>query len=216
MGELTHLAAALARRAVDEVAREHGRVRALIAGSMAPVEDCYSPWLTPQDEGVLLAEHTELAQHLQDARCDLLLIETMNTVREAVAATRAAQATGLPVWVSFMLRPDNHLLSGETLQEALRAVMVYHPQAVLVNCIPVAQVASALRELQRSVPSDLLVGAYANAGHVGDAGWSVEHGVTPVAYAQAASGWRRMGARILGGCCGTTPAHIAAILEQPG
>jgi homocysteine S-methyltransferase len=214
MGELTQLAVALARRAVDEVARECGCGRALIAGSMAPVEDCYSPWLTPRDAGELLAEHTELAQHLYDAGCDLLLIETMNTVREAVAATRAAQVTGLPVWVSFILGPDNHLLSGETLAEALRAVMAYQPQAVLVNCIPVAQMSSALSELQQSAPPDLLVGAYANAGHVGDSGWSMEHGMTPVAYAQAACSWRRMGARILGGCCGTTPEHIAAMSAQ--
>ena len=214
MSELTHLAVALARQAVDEVALEPGHVRALIAGSMAPVEDCYSPWLTPQSETELLAEHTELAQHLYAAGCDLLLIETMNTVREAVAATRAAEATGLPVWVSFMLGPDNHLLSGETLKEALHEVMAYHPQAVLVNCIPVAQVPLALDELRQEIPSDVLVGAYANAGHVEEEGWSMEHGVTPVAYAQAASGWRRMGARILGGCCGTTPEHIAALTER--
>jgi homocysteine S-methyltransferase len=214
MGELTRLAVALAHRAVDEVARECGCERALVAGSMAPVEDCYSPWLTPRDAGELLAEHTELARHLYDAGCDLLLIETMNTVREAVAATRAAQVTGLPVWVSFILGPDNHLLSGETLAEALRAVMAYQPQAVLVNCIPVAQMSSALIELQQSAPPDLLVGAYANAGHVGDAGWSMEHGVTPVAYAQAVSSWRHIGARILGGCCGTTPEHIAAMSAQ--
>lgn len=213
MRELTHLAVALAREAVDE-AQKTRRVRALIAGSMAPVEDCYSPWLTPRDETELLAEHTELAQHLHAAGCDLLLIETMNTVREAVAATRAAEATGLPVWVSFMLGPDNHLLSGETLKEALQGVMVYHPQAVLLNCLPVAQVPSALNQLRQGVPADVRVGAYANAGHVEEAGWSMAHGVTPAAYAQAAGLWRRMGARILGGCCGTTPEHIAALTER--
>jgi homocysteine S-methyltransferase len=213
MHELTYLAVTLARQAVDDVAQKTGRERALIAGSMAPVEDCYSPWLTPQDETVLLAEHTELAQHLYAAGCDLLLIETMNTAREAVAAVRAAKATGLPVWVSFMLGPDNHLLSGETLKEALQGVMAYQPQAVLVNCLPVAQAPSALTELQQDLPPDVWVGAYANAGHVEEEGWSLEHSVTPIAYAQAASGWRRMGARILGGCCGTTPEHIAAMAD---
>jgi methionine synthase I (cobalamin-dependent) len=129
-------------------------------------------------------------------------------------AVRAAKATGLPVWVSFMLGPDNHLLSGETLKEALHGVMAYQPQAVLVNCLPVAQVPSALTELQQDLPPDVWVGAYANAGHMEEEGWSMEHGVTPIAYAQAASGWRRMGARILGGCCGTIPEHIAALTER--
>jgi homocysteine S-methyltransferase len=210
MGEMVHLAVELARQAVDKTTPE----RVLIAGSMAPVEDCYSPWLTPQDEGELLTEHIELARHLAAARCDLLLIETMNTVREAVAATQAATSTGLPVWVSFMLGPANDLLSGETLKEALQGVMAYHPQALLVNCLPVAQVASALGELRRSAPPEVLFGAYANAGHVEARGWSMVHGVTPSDYARAAHEWRQMGARVIGGCCGTTPEHIAAIARE--
>jgi S-methylmethionine-dependent homocysteine/selenocysteine methylase len=207
MQELVHVAVALARQA----AQETSRASAIIAGSLAPVEDCYSPWLTPADEEVLFAEHAELAGHLQRAGCDVLLVETMNTVREAAMAVRAAAATGLPVWVSFMLGPDNRLLSGEGLEEALRAVMAYRPQAVLVNCLPVAQVGSALEALRRVVPPGVKIGAYANAGHVEEAGWSMAHGVSPEAYAQAALGWRQLGAQIIGGCCGTTPDHIAAV-----
>ena len=211
MQELVHVAVALARQAVNETTQETGRARATIAGSLAPVEDCYSPWLTPADEEVLFAEHTELAGHLQRAGCDVLLVETMNTVREAAMAARAAASTGLPVWVSFMLGPDNRLLSGEGLEEALRAVMAYGPQAVLVNCLPVAQVGSALQALRRALPPGVRMGAYANAGHVEEAGWSMAHGVSPEAYAQAVLGWRQLGAQIIGGCCGTTPDHIAAV-----
>lgn len=203
MGELTHLAVDLARQAIHETG-----IPARVAGSMAPVEDCYSPHLVPHDKAALYAEHSELAQHLADARCELLLIETMNTVREATAAARAAGATGLPVWVSFMLNSTYDLLSGESLLDAVRAVLPFHPQALLLNCLPVAQAESAVQLLRRVTPPEIAVGVYANAGHVDGGNWTVARRVSPEDYAQAARAWQRCGATIIGGCCGTTPDHI--------
>jgi homocysteine S-methyltransferase len=225
--ELARRARVLARAEPDETDASQQpsqgvahRGRVMIAGSIAPVEDCYSPELVPYDESVLLAEHTELARNLADAGCDLLLIETMNTVCEATAAARAAAATGLPTWVSFMLGPDNRLLSGEALDVAVRAVLAFRPRALLLNCLPVAQVNSALDALRDAInaahhsPSAIKIGVYANAGHVGEQGWSMEHGVTPHAYAAAAVQWREAGADIIGGCCGTGPEHIRALAQQ--
>ena len=165
----------------------------------------------PSDDE-LNAEHGVLARNLADAGVDLILCETHNTIREAVAAARAAYATGKPLWISFTLGPDNALLSGETLHDAAQAVLPFGPQAVLVNCIPVAQVASALRILRAVVPSQIEIGAYGNVGHVDDAvGWTLTHAVSPTAYADAAREWQHIGATIIGGCCGTMPAHIAAL-----
>jgi S-methylmethionine-dependent homocysteine/selenocysteine methylase len=210
MRELTFRAVELAQ----EAAGAAGARAAKVAGSIAPVEDCYSPELVPQDETVLLAEHGQLARILAEAGCDLLLVETMNTTREAVAATRAAAATGLPVWVSFMLGPDHGLLSGEDLGDAVRAVLAYGPRAVLVNCLPVAQVGAALARLGEcaALSQGTRIGAYANAGHVDEQGiWSAEHAVAPPDYTAAAREWFRQGASIVGGCCGTTPEHIRAL-----
>lgn len=71
-----------------------------MAGSIASLEDCYSPDLTP-GECQLTDEDGELVEHLDDAGVDLLLVETMPTIREALAATRAAVRTGRPVLVGF-------------------------------------------------------------------------------------------------------------------
>ena len=218
--ELTCRAVTLAREAIAEasaLAKHRPSPPILVAGSIAPVEDCYSPELVPLDEGLLLQEHGELARNLAQAGCDLLLIETMNTVLEASAATHAAAATGLPVWVSLMLGPDNHLLGGESLSDALLVVLPYRPQALLLNCLPVSQVTSALTLLSRilrEMAHAPVYGAYANAGHVGPAGWSMDHGVTPHEYTCAAREWAAMGAGIIGGCCGTTPEHIRALATQ--
>jgi S-methylmethionine-dependent homocysteine/selenocysteine methylase len=201
---LTHLAVTLAR--------EGAAGRARVAGSIAPVEDCYSPDLVP-DDASLAREHGELASALASAGCDLILVETMNTVREAAIAAKAAARTGLPLWVSFTLGGDDRLLSGESLAEAVRAIRPLGPEALLVNCIPVAQVSSALRALRDAAgDSRLRIGAYANVGHVDDEfGWTLTDAVSPAAYAAAAREWLTIGASLIGGCCGTTPAHIAAI-----
>jgi S-methylmethionine-dependent homocysteine/selenocysteine methylase len=203
--------AALTRLAVT-LAREGAAGRARVAGSMAPVEDCYTPDLVPDDDA-LMREHAELANALAYAGCDLILVETMNTVREAAIAAAAAARTGLPVWVSFTLGGDDRLLSGETLAEAVRAIRALGPEALLVNCIPVAQVSSALGELRQAIgDSRTRIGAYANVGHVDDeVGWTLTDAVSPSAYAVAAHEWLAIGASLIGGCCGTTPAHIAAI-----
>ncbi len=209
--ELTQRAVALARRALQD---HPGSDKAMVAGSIAPVEDCYSPELVPGDAD-LLEEHAVLAGYLADAGVDLLLIETQNTIREAVAAMRAARATDKPVWISFTLNDKNQLLSGESLEDAVRAVLPWQPQAVLVNCVPVPQVASAISRLRAIVPADIPIGAYANAGRVDESGqWTMEGGVSPIEYADAAREWRALGATIIGGCCGTTPAHIEALARQ--
>jgi homocysteine S-methyltransferase len=214
--ELTFRAIELARNATETVRRgESEKVSASlpfsVAGSIAPVEDCYSPELVPS-EAELNAEHTILARNLAEAGVDLILVETMNTIREAVAATHAAHSTGKPLWVSFTLGADNQLLSGETLHDAVNAVMPFAPQSVLVNCIPVAQIIPALTVLKKAVDGRCEIGAYGNVGHVDDVvGWTLTDAVSPAAYAEATKTWHEIGAGVIGGCCGTTPAHIAAL-----
>ncbi len=206
--EMTRRAISLARQAIAACGVED-RVR--VAGSVAPVEDCYSPDLVPGD-AALEEEHTDHARHLAAAGADLILIETQNTIREAVAAARAAASTGLPFWVSFTLRDPHTLLSGEALNDAVRAVLPFKPQAVMVNCVPVEQVSPAIEVLCNTLPASVLVGAYANAGHVDESGkWTLANAVPPESYAEQAWRWRAQGATIIGGCCGTTPDHIAAL-----
>ncbi len=217
--ELTFRAVALARSAIANSPHSSFDWRSegegiRVAGCIAPVEDCYSPDLVPSDDE-LSDEHGILARNLADAGIDLILCETHNTIREAVAAVRAAHVTGKPIWVSFTLGEDNALLSGETLSDAVRAVLPFAPQAVMVNCIPVAQVSSALRVLRAAVPAHISIGAYGNVGHVDETvGWTLTHAVSPSAYANAAHEWRDIGATIIGGCCGTMPEPHCG-LERP-
>lgn len=201
-------APALTQESVD-VARAACREArcGLVAGSLAPLEDCYKPELVPPPD-VTRREHALHARHLADAGVDLLLVETMNTAREAHAAAEAALATELPVLVSLILQESGDLLSGEDLDVAcahLRALEVEGRRIAgfLINCAPPATLLEALARLEGADTRP--IGAYANVG--------IPATVEPAAYAAWALECRRSGARVLGGCCGTTPGHIGAIVR---
>jgi S-methylmethionine-dependent homocysteine/selenocysteine methylase len=203
--ELTIRAVELARRATRDAERP-----VLVLGSAPPLEDCWRPDLAP-DDAALADEHGEHARHLAEAGVDAVLVETQGSVREARAAVRAAADTRLPVVASFCCGPDARLLSGEPLAEALDAVTPFAPAAVAVNCLPPERVAACLPFLEAS---GLPFGVYANLGAPGatpDA--PREHERTPAAFAADARTWLEAGARLVGGCCGTRPAHIRALAE---
>ena len=220
--ELTTLAVQLAREAIE---RSNSPRSIFIAGSISPLEDCYSPALVPPDDQ-LRAEHAEMARDLAEAGCDLLLVETMNTIREAVVATEAAVSTGLPVCVSFGVGPGGRppdqiaasidaevtLLSSESIAAAVKAVRPLGPVVILINCVPLAVIDRAFDQLRAADAGRL--GLYANVGHADDQiGWILTDDVGPETYALHAQQWLQRGAAIIGGCCGTTPDHIAALRD---
>ncbi|HPC83602.1 MAG TPA: homocysteine S-methyltransferase family protein [Thermoanaerobaculaceae bacterium] len=200
--------AVLALRLLREGAAEAGR-RVLALASVTTLEDCYQPDLVPPD-AVLEREHAATVEILAEAGADGLLLETFNTVREATAAARAAVHTGLPVIVSFACRADGRLLSGEDPAQAARAVSLPGVVAVGTNCTSCAAVGGVLRRLASG--TTLPLAAWANNGWAGDdSPWLTADRLDPEAYANEALRWCGAGARLVGGCCGTGPAEIAAL-----
>jgi S-methylmethionine-dependent homocysteine/selenocysteine methylase len=207
-GELTALAVRLAREAALGSAAQAAPGSVQILGSDPPLEDCYRPDLVP-DDAALAREHAEHCEQLAAAGVDAILCETHCSVREARAAACAASATGLPVLVSFVCWNGATLLSGEPLADAIAAVSTQRPDALLVNCLPPANVAACLAVLARQ---PLPFGCYANLGEPDDVtGFRRSDELSPQGFAASAAGWLAAGARIVGGCCGTTPDHIRAI-----
>jgi S-methylmethionine-dependent homocysteine/selenocysteine methylase len=193
-------AARMTELAVD-LAREAGDV--LVAGSMAPVEDCYRPDLVPSD-AELRAEHRWMAARLAGAGADLALVETVNTVREARIAVEEATAAGLVAWAAFVCGPGAVLLSGEPVERAAAAAARAGAAAVLVNCTSLRAARDCLARLAASGPAT--IGVMPNLER--------RNGTppTPGAFAALMADWRdRYGLTVLGGCCGTTPAHIGAL-----
>ena len=208
--ELTALAVQLAREAARGANRE-----VFVAGSLSPLEDCYRPDLVP-DDSALEREHREQADSLAAAGVDLIILETHNTVRELVAAARASRETGAPFVVSMVTDGSGRLLSGESIGSAVHAVAPFRPEALSINCVPTRRLEVDLDELA-SVAPGVPLAAYGNLGlPADDRGWAFTEELLPPAYAEHARRWMALGARLVGGCCGTTPAHTAAIRHAIG
>ena len=209
----------LNRRAV-EVAREGaskaGSPRALVAGGLAPLEDCYLPELAPEEE-TCYREHHRQAALLARLDVDLIFVETMNSAREARAALRAAVETGLDVLISLCPKPPAHLLSGEALEDVVSGLISLGGESlkgVLLNCATpdVMDVCyPKLIELAGGSPH----GLYPHMGQPDDeVGWKLPEEGEPRPFAQRFLPWLDEGARFVGGCCGTTPRHIEVLKQS--
>jgi homocysteine S-methyltransferase len=206
--ELTARAVALA---IEACAARRDR-DVLIAGCMAPLEDCYRPDLVPSKEE-LTREHAELAGRLARYGVDFLLLETIGSLREAQAACAAAAETGKEVVVSFLVKADGTLYGGEPLQEAVQAVHEQGALALSLNCLSPRLLQTPLKLLRQL--TDLPLGIYGNVGRPGQE--QAEEFVAEVSaeeYAAFAAEWISAGASIVGGCCGTTPAMMRAVRER--
>ncbi len=207
-GELTALAVRLARQGASVARRD-----VFVAGSLSPLEDCYRPDLVP-DQQSLEREHAAQARLMAEAGVDLILAETHNTIREAEAAVRAARAAGLPVVVSLVTDGGGRLLSGEAIEGAAAALTALGPDALGVNCVPAARLSGDLARLSAAPPGTPFA-AYGNLGLPDESrGWAFTEELAPEAYAVEAKHWIELGARIVGGCCGTTPSHTRALREM--
>jgi enediyne biosynthesis protein CalE2 len=215
---LGHLAKSMTQLAVRlaKEARENSPDEQIwVAGSVAPLEDCYEPKLVP-DLTTASKEHAQMIEWLLEPGVDFLLIETMNTIEEAVVAAKIAAATGIPFFVSWVCNSDGNILSGQSLRDAVEALEPYRPSAFLVNCTPAVHLTRALSNLLKSEKS-IPVGAYANIGKPEPVfGWEFTNEIDIDAYSDFACDWIGSGAKIVGGCCGTTPDHIHAIKAKLG
>lgn len=211
---------ALHRTALDMAlaARDaHGSGR--IAGSIGPLVASYRADVQPpHDEAVRL--YAEVAGLLA-SDCDLLLIETVASLAQARAALEGACGHGKPVWIAFTVDDEDgtRLRSGEAVGDAV--ALCGDAQAVLANCSAPEAMPAAIDLLKTSGKP---VGAYANAftqitkeflkdKPTVDA-LTARRDMGPDTYADQVAIWTDHGATILGGCCETTPAHIAELVRR--
>jgi len=188
----------------------------LVAGGLAPLEDCYSPELVPEYD-VCYDEHRRQAELLTQLGVDLILIETMNCAREAKAALRAAAGTGVDVLISLCPKPPAQLLSGEKLDEVVPEILDVggeNLKGILMNCATPEIMETCYPKLT-ALAAGIPHGLYPHIGEPDDTvGWRLPPEEEPGPFADRLLKWIGSGARFIGGCCGTTPEHIDAVKRR--
>jgi S-methylmethionine-dependent homocysteine/selenocysteine methylase len=202
-------------------AREIAGRSVLIAGSLSPLRGSYRPDLVGEFEEIE-PQYREQAQLLAP-HVDLFLCETMSSAAEGKAAARAACQTGKPVWVAWTLHEDRsgRLRSGQTIAEAVVALGDLPVTGFLANCCAPESITTAMPQLAETGATH--IGGYANTFQPVPEDWTIDgdkdtdgslalrSDLDPESYAEHVAGWLSAGATVVGGCCGTRPAHIARL-----
>ena len=194
-----------------ELARQTAGADIIVAGSIAPLEDCYEPDLFPSIE-FPQREFRELAIWLQDAGIDVILFETMGSWPEIKTALSATVDLQIPRWLSLILKNSNTLLDGTDLLNVLSDIKDYGIEMVLLNCSLCSVTADAV---------DLLLtnwkgawGVYPNVGVAMPTKEGViEEKLTIKEFAKEINTYLTSGANVVGGCCGSNPDYIRAARE---
>ena len=199
------------RRAVD-LAREAADGRAYVAGDVGPLGRFLAP-LGPLSYEQAVGMYVEQAQALLEAGVDVIFIETMSAMEEMSAAIEGARQAGVdvPVFASFSF--DHHGMTnmGVSPKQAAEKLTALGVAALGANCgATMDMTEGAIAEMHDAVPEAALI-AKPNAGIPRTVGRSILYEATPADMAERARRFVSLGARVVGGCCGSTPAHIAAI-----
>jgi 5-methyltetrahydrofolate--homocysteine methyltransferase len=214
--------AGLERRVYDvnrlaaQIARQAARDRALVVGDIGPLG--YLPvTLGAISYNDAVNQFAEQAHALADGGVNVFHIETMNDfkeVRAAIAGIR--QVSALPILVTWSFSEQGKTLTGITPAQAARELAGLNVAAIGANCGNGPwEITNILREMQRVAPTLPLI-AKPNAGTPEHRGANLIYPVDAARFALLARDWIRAGVKIIGGCCGTTPEHIAALNAELG
>lgn len=203
--KLTKLACDLAKRAVQ---KSRSAPPQAVAGSVAPIEDCFSPQLYP-GEKLAETDHYAHIKNLKAGGVDFILAETMLSMKEAIIVLEQAKKLKIPIMVSFALNKDGDILNGDNLIEALNQVSKYQPLAFLINCTTLDIIKKVIDSIL--VVAKIPIGIYPNFGSPVKSEFSKY--LTPRKFTEAMIQFSKKGVKILGGCCGTQPKHIAALAK---
>ena len=189
-----------------QMARKASNDSIKILGSIAPLEDCYSPDLFPGAD-LATKEFSVIVEWLADERIDIFLLETMNNILETKTCLDVVEKYKLPIWVSFNLLDSDHIQSGESLKDAIKMVDKFSVDCVLLNCNPLNRTFSALETLARYCSGKW--GIYPNLG-VGEPSPDgiIKDYHSDAEFIDLTKNAVKLGATVVGGCCGSNPKHI--------
>ena len=208
--EVNMAAAGLARAEADAAGRT-----VYVGGSMGPTGEIFMPVGTmPHEEGVSAFEEQALA--LKEGGVDVLWIETMSSEEELRAAVEGAAKAGLPIVTTMSFDTNGRTMMGITPKAfgALTASLSTQPVAIGANCgVGASELVATVLGITEARP-DAAVVAKCNCGVPQYRDGHIHYSGTPELMADYARIALDSGAKIIGGCCGTSPSHLAAMRKS--
>lgn len=219
-----------------------------IAGCVPPLTECYFGDKVPSSVESMVPEYELIISTLLESNVDMLLCETLSTVREGLAimeALKIRDSPQIPIWFNFTIKDDepSKLRGGESLEDAcihlitVAASLKLPLEAIGINCSAPYAISKALSHISH-LAERIKLCAYGNCFQTTTSEWmeSLKDGssqskvtnsviisskdydhngyLLPCAYARYASQWTKLGAKIIGGCCGCRPEHMKQVVSM--
>lgn len=206
VNELNRVAAQLARSVAEGSGRE-----VLVAGSMGPTGEILEP-LGSVSSADARAAFAEQAVGLAEGGVDMLWIETLSSREELEAAIEGARTVGLPIVSTLSFDTNGRTMMSLTPAELAGIAREHHLAACGSNCgVGPAELIASILNLRTAADPDMVLVAKANCGIPQWVNGAIRYDGTPDLMANYVHLAIDSGARIIGGCCGTSPEHLAAM-----
>ena len=181
----------------------------LIAGSIAPLEDCYEPSHFPGKE-IAVKEFSVISEMMLNSGVDVLLLETMGCYDEIESVLKVNEKIKKQIWLSIVLKDKNHILDGTHIKKVIELANKYVIDMLLINCTPISIIENSLNVIIDSWTGKW--GAYPNAG----ISMPTKDGIFTSTlddnlFGDAIRKFVKLGASLVGSCCGSTPKTIQII-----
>ena len=198
--EMNHELVKISKKAVDGKAYVAGDVTAIVKMIGMSPEATYEK---------AMERYIEQMRYLVDAGVDVILMETMTSMDEAMAALEAAQQVcDLPVLCSMTIDADGSIYAGGHIFEAAETLQEMGADAVGINCsVGPEQLVSIVEGLNQRLHIPMIVKPNAGMPKISDTG-EASYDMTPERFGRSMKVLLEKGAKIVGGCCGTTPDYI--------
>ena len=198
--EMNHELVKISKKAVDGKAYVAGDVTAIVKMIGMSSEATYEK---------AMERYKEQMRYLVDAGVDVILMETMTSMDEAMAALEAAQQVcDLPVLCSMTIDADGSIYAGGHIFEAAETLQEMGADAVGINCsVGPEQLVSIVEGLNQRLHIPMIVKPNAGMPKISDTG-EASYDMTPERFGRSMKVLLEKGAKIVGGCCGTTPDYI--------
>ncbi len=210
VNELNQAAAAILREVVDACERE-----IVVAGSIGPTGEILAP-LGSLEHDDAVAAFSEQALALKAGGADVLWIETMSSCEEVECAVKGAAIAEMPTVFTMSFDSNGRTMMGVGAADLMQLNQRLQVDACGTNCgIGASEVVATILNLQatKADGSEPILIAKANCGIPEFVGGEIVYNGTPEIMARYAVLARDAGARIVGGCCGTSPVHVAAMRQ---
>jgi 5-methyltetrahydrofolate--homocysteine methyltransferase len=204
--ELNFAGARLARAVADPAG-------VLVAGDIGPSGELIEP-VGPLSMADARAMFAEQVRGLADGGVDFILIETMSHLNEVEAAVRGAQeaAPHLPIVATMSFDTNFHTMMGVSPRQAVETLAAWGVRVIGANCgNGPAEIETVMTQMAQHRPEGVYLIAQSNAGMPQWEGGKIRYDATPDVMADYAVRLRDLGVNVIGACCGSSPAHIAAM-----